>query len=188
MTGSNNLSELTDTAAARSNLGLSNVNNTADSAKPVSTPQAAAIAAAVAGVGGGPSLGLDSIVRVNDTVITSDITFWMNNQTCTVNAGTDTVDKGSDDGFVEGKQVYFETTGVLPAGLALETPYYIRDLTTSTMKLASESGGAAIDITDTGTGTHTIYSPVNGSSVGPIEIGDGVTVDVSKAGSTWSIV
>jgi hypothetical protein len=138
--------------------------------------------------GGGPSLGLDSIVRVNDTVITQDITFWMNNQTCTVNAGTDTVDKGSDDGFVEGKQVYFETTGVLPAGLALETPYYIRDLTTSTMKLASESGGAAIDITDTGTGTHTIYSPVNGSSVGPIEIGDGVTVDVSKAGSTWSIV
>jgi hypothetical protein len=45
MTGSNNLSELTDTAAARTNLGLSNVNNTADSAKPVSTPQAAAIAA-----------------------------------------------------------------------------------------------------------------------------------------------
>jgi hypothetical protein len=52
MTGSNNLSELTDTAAARSNLGLSNVNNTADADKPVSTPQSAALATKLSNTGG----------------------------------------------------------------------------------------------------------------------------------------
>lgn len=53
--------------------------------------------------------------------------------------------------------------GALPAGLSANTNYYVRDVSGDTLKLAASSGGAAIDITDTGTGTH--YLGVVPSSV-----------------------
>lgn len=46
--------------------------------------------------------------------------------------------------------------GALPGGLAERTTYYVRDVSGSTLKLASSSGGTAIDLTDAGTGTHFI--------------------------------
>ena len=44
--------------------------------------------------------------------------------------------------------------GALPAPLAVDTDYYVRDVSGDGLKLATSSGGSAIDITDTGTGTH----------------------------------
>lgn len=52
-------------------------------------------------------------------------------------------------------QVY-NTGGALPAGLSANTNYYVISSTTDSLKLSLTSGGAAIDITDTGTGTHFI--------------------------------
>jgi len=52
--------------------------------------------------------------------------------------------------------VRLTTTGTLPAPFALATTYYVRDKSANVRKLAATSGGAAIDITTTGTGTHTI--------------------------------
>ena len=52
--------------------------------------------------------------------------------------------------------VRLTTTGTLPAPLATGTTYYVRDKSGNTRKLAATSGGAAIDLTDAGTGTHTI--------------------------------
>lgn len=47
--------------------------------------------------------------------------------------------------------------GTLPAPLQPDTDYYVESTpTAATFKLAATSGGAAIDITDTGTGTHFI--------------------------------
>jgi hypothetical protein len=46
-----------------------------------------------------------------------------------------------------------EDNAALPAGLSADTDYYVRDVSGSTLKLSLTSGGAAIDITDTGTGT-----------------------------------
>lgn len=47
--------------------------------------------------------------------------------------------------------------GMLPAPLQPDTDYYVQSLPSSTtFKLAETSGGAAIDITDAGTGTHYI--------------------------------
>jgi hypothetical protein len=43
-------------------------------------------------------------------------------------------------------------TATAPGGLAFATTYYVRDVTTSSLKLAATPGGAAIDITSAGTG------------------------------------
>lgn len=47
------------------------------------------------------------------------------------------------------------TSGTLPAGLALATTYYVISATTDTFSVSLTSGGSAVDITDTGSGTHT---------------------------------
>lgn len=44
--------------------------------------------------------------------------------------------------------------GALPAGLATNTTYYVRDVSGNTFKLAATAGGTAIDVTDAGTGSH----------------------------------
>lgn len=51
--------------------------------------------------------------------------------------------------------IVFATTAALPAPLAPATVYYVRDRTDDTFKVSATSGGAAIDITSTGTGAHT---------------------------------
>lgn len=58
--------------------------------------------------------------------------------------------------YSNGDTVWVSSDGTLPAGLSPETTYYVRDSTSGTLKLATTSGGAAIDITDSGTGTHSI--------------------------------
>lgn len=56
--------------------------------------------------------------------------------------------------------VRFTSTGTLPAGIALATDYWIIRIDADTIKLASTFGNVldlvAIDITDAGTGTHTL--------------------------------
>lgn len=71
----------------------------------------------------------------------------------TVNATSNvfTVPEGSfiDDTAV---YVYYAPGGAVPDPLAVNTQYYIRDSTGTTFKLAATAGGAAIDITNDGTG------------------------------------
>ncbi len=72
----------------------------------------------------------------------------------TADAGTDIV-TAYDHPFADGDQIQLSTTdGDLPGGLATDTPYFVRDTSGNTFKLSATSGGSAIDITDTGTGTH----------------------------------
>ncbi len=61
-------------------------------------------------------------------------------------------------GFAAGDVVRFTTTNTLPAGLAVNTSYYViaSGLTTTAFKVSATLGGSAVDITDTGTGTHTV--------------------------------
>jgi len=60
-------------------------------------------------------------------------------------------------GLVNEDLVQFTTTTTLPAGLSLATDYYVRDATANTFKVSLTKGGVAVDITDTGTGTHTFH-------------------------------
>lgn len=63
-------------------------------------------------------------------------------------------------GILLGTKVQLTTTVTLPGGLALLTDYYVIPLSVNTFSLASSLAnailGTAIDITDAGTGVHTI--------------------------------
>lgn len=71
-----------------------------------------------------------------------------------VDAGTDTI-TSAGHGLSDGDPVPVSNTGgALPAGLAAGTTYYVINSTADTFQLSTSEGGAAVDITDTGSGTH----------------------------------
>lgn len=84
--------------------------------------------------------------------------------TFTADAGTDVITMTSTTNFpsniLTGTRVRLTTTTTLPAGLSLATDYYVIKVTDSTFKLATTYAnaiaGTAINITDAGTGTHTM--------------------------------
>lgn len=63
-------------------------------------------------------------------------------------------------GYKTGLKVQLTTTNTLPAGVTTSTDYWVIYVSDTTFKLASSlvnaQAGTAIDITDTGTGVHTI--------------------------------
>ena len=77
----------------------------------------------------------------------------------TADAGTD-ICTHSNINLMPYTNVQLTTTTTLPAGLSLATDYYVIRLDDTTIKLASSYAnavaGTPIDITDAGTGTHTI--------------------------------
>jgi hypothetical protein len=78
-------------------------------------------------------------------------------------APTFTVDTTTDllhsvgHGLTEGRVIRMATTTTLPAPFAAATSYYViaTGLTADDFKVSATMGGSAIDITTTGTGTHT---------------------------------
>lgn len=60
-------------------------------------------------------------------------------------------------GLLNGNTVVLGTSSALPAGLSVDTTYYVVQKTDDTFKLSTSSGGDEVDITGTGTGTHTWY-------------------------------
>ena len=76
-------------------------------------------------------------------------------ETFTAVAATDIVTAATND-LTDGIVCTLTTAGTLPAGLSLATSYYMVSTSGKTCKLSATLGGAAIDITDAGTGVHTI--------------------------------
>jgi len=143
--------------------------------------------AVVASAGGGPSVGTNAVIRTNATNIAETINIRDHAATCTADASADTINKGTDDGFADNDTVQFENSGgALPAGLAAGTQYFVRDVAAATLKVSETFGGSAVNITGTGSGTHTIYQNINGMTSGPITIDSG-TVTI-PSGSTWNII
>lgn len=97
--------------------------------------------------------------------------------TFTADASTDIITMTSTannpSNILTGTRVQLTTTTTLPAGLALATNYYVIRVTDSTFKLATTYAnavaGTAINITDAGTGTHTmsrlLHRYTNGAGV-----------------------
>jgi hypothetical protein len=89
----------------------------------------------------------------------SAISTTAKSSTITVDAGTDVITH-SIVGLLYAQLVTFTTTGTLPAGLALSTQYYVSYQSATTIKLAASasalSAGTFINITDAGSGVHTM--------------------------------
>jgi hypothetical protein len=81
--------------------------------------------------------------------------------TCTA-AVTDLITVSITKNFVIGLAVKFTTTGTLPAPLSSSTTYYVSYVSGNTIKvatsLANATAGTHVDITDTGSGTHSIVA------------------------------
>lgn len=85
-----------------------------------------------------------SDVKTSDTLRTSEVEVYTNPVAGTA-AITDII-TSSAHGLANGAVVYFPSlTG--GTGLSTFTPYYVRDRTTNTFKVAATSGGAAVNIT-----------------------------------------
>ena len=78
----------------------------------------------------------------------------------TADAAADTLSFSVASGAEDGMAVVLATSGTLPAGWSALTVYFLRDVSSSaeggTAKLALTSGGAAVTITDAGTGSHSL--------------------------------
>lgn len=72
----------------------------------------------------------------------------------TFTAATSDIITSNGHGLSQGDCVQFTTTTTLPAGLSLVTNYYVIEPTTNTFKVSATLDGPTVDITDTGTGTH----------------------------------
>ncbi|MBV6493002.1 MAG: hypothetical protein LDLANPLL_01009 [Turneriella sp.] len=75
----------------------------------------------------------------------------------TADAATDRI-TWSGHNYREQSPVDFDTTGTLPLPLKPGKKYYMLNATANDFQVSLTPGGAAIDITTTGSGTHTAYS------------------------------
>jgi len=81
-----------------------------------------------------------------------------NGNTFTVTAATNVV-ADTSHGLVDGNTVVVNSGTTLPAGLSANTVYYVKRIDANSFYLCSNSGLTNIvDITDTGTGTHSWYA------------------------------
>lgn len=91
------------------------------------------------------------------TLMAEDIKIFSSTSklSATFTAATTDIITSNAHGLVEGDLIHVSSATTLPAGLSASTDYYARDITTNTFKVSTTMGGSAVDITDTGTGTHT---------------------------------
>lgn len=95
----------------------------------------------------------------------------------------------ANHGFLAGNIVHLKTTGTLPIGLAVDTPYYVSSagLTATTFQLSATLGGPSINTTGPQSGVHSVGKIKNAMTPGPIIIADGAVITV-PTGSTWVIL
>lgn len=109
-------------------------------------------------------IGFYRVTAVTTTTAQSTTNTLGRSATFTAVAATDlctyTSTTSLPSNILTGTRVRFTTTTTLPAGLSLATDYYVIRVSDTTYKVASSYAnsvaGTAIDITDAGTGTHTI--------------------------------
>lgn len=126
---------------------------------------------------GFPNLSVTGLIMDHETA-TGTATLGVARDEFTVNTTTDQIISAGNGrpGYTSannfsGSIVVFTSTGTLPAGLSAGTDYYILD-SGPDFQVSLTSGGAAVDITDAGTGTHTFtVRPSNTPQQTPVKFG-----------------
>lgn len=77
----------------------------------------------------------------------------------TADASTDTLTY-LNHGFVNDDRVTVASSGTQPAGLSLNTHYYVINAGQDTFQVSTTSGGGAVNITSAGTGNHTFATGI----------------------------
>ena len=104
----------------------------------------------------------------------------------TFTAATTDVITSAGHGLINGDKVTLTTIGTLPAGLATATGYFVRNVTADTFKLSPINPfRTAVDITDTGSGTHT-WTNAKGSIVLSFPVRTHLRIIGNIVGSTSS--
>lgn len=99
---------------------------------------------------------LGQTLRVNGTDVPRVYSGRAFVNTATFTGATNDVITSAGHNLSDGDTIWVSNSGgALPAGLTASTTYFVRDRTTDTFKVSLSSGGGAVDITDTGSGTHT---------------------------------
>jgi hypothetical protein len=88
--------------------------------------------------------------NTNKTLLNGDYVEFYKEVTANVN---DTL-TSNNHGYANDDRVYFYSTGELPTPLTSSILYYVINASTNTFKVSVSSGGAAVNITDVGTGIH----------------------------------
>lgn len=109
-------------------------------------------------------VGFYRVTSVTTTTAQATTNTLGQSDTFTADAGTDvctwTSTANIPSNILTGTRVRLTTTTTLPGGLATATDYYVIASSTTTFKLATSYAnavaGTAINITDAGTGTHTV--------------------------------
>lgn len=81
---------------------------------------------------------------------------------CTADAGTDVITCTSHGLSVNDLIHFTNSGGALPTGISANTVYYVKTVPgASTLTISATRGGATLDITGAGSGTHTLHNKVN---------------------------
>lgn len=100
-----------------------------------------------------------TITLYNDVEYNSGYYFIrpINSIGATFTAATTDIITSTAHGLKDGQTIKVISGTTLPAGLSNSILYYVISAATNTFSVSLTNGGTAVDITDTGTGTHTWY-------------------------------
>ncbi len=99
----------------------------------------------------------DVFLYSNSGTPTLELGVWKN-ATVTISIAPPGVVTWNSHGMSELAPVVFTTTGALPTGLAANTKYFVRNVTTNTFQLSSTPTGSVINTSGIQSGTHTGYA------------------------------
>ena len=112
------------------------------------------------------SVKAESKVSSDNTLTTLDapsigsstgVDTYTNKAEVTISQASPAVVSLSTHGLAEGKEIFFRTTGTLPAGLTAFTHYFVKTPLTNSFNVSLTSGGTAINTTSAGSGIHRIW-------------------------------
>jgi hypothetical protein len=106
----------------------------------------------------------------------------------TITLATPAVFTLNNHGFVQDSKIHFSTTGALPTGLAIDTPYYVLSagLTVNAFEVSLSPGGTAVNTSGSQSGVHSVGKIKNAIVAGPFTVATGQTLTI-PSGSTFTV-